>query len=167
MLIATLIMACAAVVLSFLAYKRGCGAHVEGFRSAAGMMLQIVPLLFFAFIVAGMARVLLPEEMLSRWVGRHSGLRGVFLGSIAGGLCPGGPYVSMPVAAGLLKAGAGVGTMVAFMTAWSLWAVARLPMEVGILGWKFTLVRLAVTVLFPPLAGLLAMIFFRGALGGG
>jgi len=46
--------------------------------------------------------------------------------------------------------------MVAFMTGWSLWAVGRLPMEVGILGWQLTLVRLASTFFFPPIAGLIA-----------
>jgi hypothetical protein len=52
--------------------------------------------------------------------------------------------------------------MVAFLTGWSLWAIARLPMEVGILGWKFTMVRLATTFFFPPVAGWLAHAFFRG-----
>ena len=50
-------------------------------------------------------------------------------------------HLSLPVAAGLLRSGAGVGTMVAFLTGWSLWAVGRIPMEVGVLGWKFTLIR--------------------------
>ena len=69
--------------------------------------------------------------------------------------------MSLPVVAGLLKAGAGVGTMVAFLTAWSLLAFARLPMEVGILGWRFTLVRLACTFLFAPVAGLIGHALFR------
>ena len=93
-------------------------------------------------------------------MGAESGLRGILIGSIAGGLAPGGPYVSLPVVAGLLRAGAGVGTMVAFLSAWSLWAVARLPMEVGILGWKFTLIRLASTFFFPPVAGFIAQTLF-------
>ena len=53
--------------------------------------------------------------------------------------------------------------MVAFVTVWSLWSVHRLPMEVGILGWKFTLVHMASTILFPPIAGLIAHTFFSGA----
>jgi uncharacterized membrane protein YraQ (UPF0718 family) len=93
-------------------------------------------------------------------VGGESGLRGILIGTVAGGLTPGGPYVSLPIVAGLLKAGAGVGTMVAYLTAWSLWAVGRLPMEFGMLGWRFTLVRLACTFFFPPIAGLIAQIFF-------
>jgi hypothetical protein len=57
-----------------------------------------------------------------------------------------------------LQAGAGVGTMVAFLTGWSLWAVSRLPMEVGIMGWQFTLIRIASTFFFPPIAGLIAQV---------
>jgi hypothetical protein len=45
--------------------------------------------------------------------------------------------------------------MVAYVTAWSLWDVARLPMEVGILGWRFTLIRFACAFQFPPPAGFL------------
>jgi len=62
----------------------------------------------------------------------------------------------------LIRSGASVGTMVAFLTGWSLWAVSRLPMEVGILGWKFTLIRIASTFFFPPIAGLIAKAFFTG-----
>jgi uncharacterized membrane protein YraQ (UPF0718 family) len=68
--------------------------------------------------------------------------------------------VSLPIAAGLVRAGAGMGTIVAFLTGWSLWAVGRLPMEIGILGWRVTVARLACTFVFPPLAGLLAQALF-------
>ena len=71
--------------------------------------------------------------------------------------------MSLPIVAGLLRSGASAGTMVAFLTGWSLWAVSRLPMEVGgILGWKFTLIRIASTFFFPPIAGLIAQALFTG-----
>jgi len=162
MLIPTIIMAVLAIVLLAVGYSKGEGQHVQGLRSGVKMIVEILPLLLFAFIVAGMVQVLLPQELLSRWIGEESGLKGIFIGTVAGGLTPGGPYVSLPLVAGLLKAGAGVGTVVAFLTAWSLWAVARLPMELGILGWKFTFVRLACTFFFPPIAGFLAQMFFSG-----
>jgi uncharacterized membrane protein YraQ (UPF0718 family) len=162
MLIPTIIMAVLAIVLLAVGYSKGEGQHVQGLRSGVKMIVEILPLLMFAFIVAGMVQVLLPQELLSRWIGEESGLKGIFIGTVAGGLTPGGPYVSLPLVAGLLKAGAGIGTVVAFLTAWSLWAVARLPMELGILGWKFTFVRLACTFFFPPIAGFLAQMFFSG-----
>lgn len=162
MLIPTIIMAVLAIVLLAVGYSKGEGQHIQGLSSGLRMIIEIIPLLFFAFIVAGMVQVLLPQEVLSRWIGEESGLKGILIGTLAGGVTPGGPYVSLPVVAGLLKAGAGVGTLVAFLTAWSLWAVSRLPMEIGILGWKFTFVRLACTFFFPPIAGLLAQFAFSG-----
>lgn len=162
MLFPTLIMAVLAIILIYIGYSKGQDQHIRGLKSALNMTVQILPLLICAFIVAGMIQALLPREILSQWIGKESGLRGIFIGTVAGGLTPGGPYVSLPVVAGLLQAGAGVGIMVAYITAWSLWAIARLPMEIGIMGWKFTLVRLSCTFFFPPIAGLIAQAFFTG-----
>jgi len=150
-----------AIGLVAIGYHKG--QHITGLKSALTMTIEILPLLVFAFIVAGMVQVLLPQQLLAKWVGAESGMRGIFVGTVAGALAPGGPYVSLPIAAGLLRAGASVATMVAFLTGWSLWAVGRLPMEVGILGWRFTLIRLASTFFFPPIAGLIAQIFFASA----
>jgi len=162
MIIPTLIMAVLAVGALIYGYLGGEGQHVKGLKASLKMTYEILPLLFFAFILAGMVQALLPQEQISRWIGTESGIRGLLIGTLAGGVTPGGPYVSLPLVAGLLRAGAGYGTLVAFMTAWSLWAVGRIPMEVGILGWKFTFVRLACTFFFPPLAGFIAETLFSG-----
>ena len=160
MIVATIIMGVLAIVLFSIGYYKGQGQHISGMRSALHMTVEILPLLVFAFIMAGMIQVLLPRELLAKWIGVESGMRGILIGTVAGGLSPGGPYVSLPIVAGFLRAGAGVGTMVAYLTAWSLWAIARLPMEVGILRWKFTLIRIVSTFFFPPIAGLIAQAFF-------
>ena len=160
MVIPTIIMGILALILIFVGYIRGEGEHVQGSKAALNMIIEILPLLIFAFIVAGMVQTLLPRELLSRWIGEESGMRGILIGTVAGGLTPGGPYVSLPLVAGFLRTGASVGTMVAYLTGWSLWAVSRLPMEVGILGWKFVIVRLTTTFFFPPIAGFLAQTLF-------
>ena len=161
MLASTVIFAVLAAVLLYVGYSRGKGEHVAGLKAAFSILLQILPMLVLAFIVAGMVQVLLPRELIGKWIGADSGLRGILLGTLAGGMTPGGPYVSLPLVAGFFSAGAGIGTMVAYITAWSTYAVARLPLEIGILGWRFTLIRLACTFFMPPLAGLLAHAVFR------
>ena len=119
MLVPTVIMGVIAVVLLFISYQKGGGEHILGLKSAGNMLIQIAPLLIFAFIVAGLVQTLIPKELISRWVGVESGFRGILIGTVLGGLTPGGPYVSMPIAAGLLRTGASIGTMVAFLTSWS------------------------------------------------
>ena len=160
MLIPTIIMAAIAVVLLYIGYQKGGGEHILGLKTAGNLLIQIIPLLIFAFIVAGMVQILTPQDLISKWVGTESGFRGLFIGTVLGGIAPGGPYVSLPIAAGLLHAGASIGTMVAFLTGWSLWAVTRMPLEIGIMGWQFTLIRLACTFFFPPIAGLIANTLF-------
>lgn len=162
MLIPTLIMAVIAIALLYIGYQRGGGEHIVGLKSAGNLLVQILPLLIFAFIVGGMIQILVPKEIISNWVGAESGFRGLLIGSAIGGLMPGGPYVSMPIVAGLLRTGASIGTMVALITAWSLLAVSRMPMEIGLLGWKFALIRLACVFFFPPVAGLIANRLFSG-----
>lgn len=160
MLIPTIIMGAIAIALILIGYFRGQGQHITGLKAALSMTIEILPLIILAFIVAGMMQALIPNEIISKWIGEGSGLRGIFIGTVAGGIMPGGPYVSLPIAGGFLRTGASIGTIVAFLTGWSLWAIARLPMDIGILGWKFTLVRLACTFFFPPIAGLLANALF-------
>ena len=162
MLIPTIVMAVLAVALLIIGRMKGDGQHIEGMKFAVKLTFEILPLLFFAMVVAGMATVLIPQELLAKWVGAESGMRGIFIGTIAGALTPGGPFVSLPVVAGLFNAGAGAGTVVAFLTSWSIIAVSRLPLEFGILGWRLTVLRLLCSFFFPPIAGLLASVVAKG-----
>jgi uncharacterized membrane protein YraQ (UPF0718 family) len=159
MLIPTIIMGVVAFILLSIGYYKG--EHINGMRLSSNMIIETLPLLIFAFIVAGMVRVLLPRQLLLTWIGTESGMRGILIGTVAGAFTPGGPYVSLPIVAGLLRSGASVGTTVAFLTGWSLWAVSRLPIEVGILGWKFTLIRFGSVFFFAPIAGLIAQLLSK------
>jgi len=160
MLISTIVMAVIAAVVVLLAYQKGDGTHVQGLKDGGRMLVQLAPLLVFAFIIAGTVPLIIPRELIAQWIGAESGVKGIFIGSVVGGLLPGGPAVSLPILAGFLHIGASVGTLVAMMTGWSLLAFTRLPLEVGIMGWRFTLIRLACTFLLAPVAGLLAQRLF-------
>jgi hypothetical protein len=71
---------------------------------------------------------------------------------------PGGPILSFPIVVVLYKAGAGVPQLIAFLTAWSVFAFHRIMIyEVNLMGWRFTAVRLVSSLVLPPLAGLGAM----------
>ena len=154
MLMPTIIMGLIALILFIYAYYKQ--VHMDALSETGIMFLKILPLLIFAFLIGGAVKVVMPSDMISTWIGENSGIKGILLGTVAGAFTPGGPYTSMPIAAGLLRSGASIGTMVAYITAWSLWAFLRLPLEIGILGWRFVFIRIASTILFPPLAGIIA-----------
>lgn len=153
--IATIIMVAAAVILTIVAYLRG-GVHLAGLELAAKTIWDNLLLLLASFAVAGLIQVLIPRELVSRWLGEEAGFKGILLGCLAGGLVPGAPYSVFPIIASVYKAGASVGTVVAFVTAWSLWSLGRLPTEVALIGPRVTVVRMISTLLFPPIAGLIA-----------
>ena len=160
MLMPTIIMGVFAVVLIILAYYKGEGAHMTGLKSGGIMLLEIAPLLIFAMIIAGTIPLLIPQETISQWIGVESGFKGILIGTVVGGFVPGGPYVVLPMAAGLLRVGAGTGTVVALLTGWALLGFTNLPLAIGIMGWKFMAIRIGCTFFFPPIAGLIANRFF-------
>lgn len=155
---ATIIMVALAVILTVAAYFRG-GVHLIGLKLGAKTIWDNLLILLASFAVAGLARVLIPKELISQWLGAQAGFKGILLGCIAGGLVPGSPYSVFPIIASFYEAGAGIGTTVGFVTAYSLWSVVRLPLEVGIIGPKVALVRMISTLIFPPIAGLIAQLF--------
>jgi len=148
------------LILIVVAYLESPLLPLKGFKVGLIMTIKIIPLLIFAFIIAGYIQVLIPQEVIAKWLGEESGFKGIILGSIAGGIIPGGPYVSYPIAASFLKAGSDLGTVVAFVAAKLLWSISKLVMEGAILGFRLMAIRLGVTLIFPPLVGLLASLFF-------
>lgn len=156
MLIPTIVMAAIALVLMVAAYQKGDGTHIAGLKAGGLMLVQLIPLLLFAFVIAGILPLLIPADLVAQWLGTGAGARGILVGTVVGGLLPGGPAVSLPILAGFLRVGAGAGTLVAMMTGWSLLAFTRLPLEIGIMGWRFTAIRLACTFFLAPVAGLIA-----------
>ena len=155
---ATVIMIALAVILTVVAYFRG-GVHLVGLKLGAETIWDNLLILLASFAVAGLARVLIPKEVISQWLGAQAGFKGILLGCVAGGIVPGSPYSVFPIIASFYEAGAGIGTIVGFVTAWSLWSVSRLPLEVGIIGPKVTLARYLTTLVFPPVAGIIAQLF--------
>ena len=150
-----------ALALAGVAWLRGGqNLALEGLRLGLLTLVSVTPMLLAAFLTAGLTNVLVSKELVKRWLATSAGWRGIMLGCIGGALIPGGPYVYYPIAGSLLQSGAGLGVLVAFVTAKNLWSVSRLPYEFALLGPHLTLVRYALTFIFPPLLGYLAEILF-------
>jgi uncharacterized membrane protein YraQ (UPF0718 family) len=120
-----------------------------------GRMLVIrlpLALLATAFLIQTM-----PMEVLAPLIGPASGLTGIVIASLVGGIMPGGPMTSFPLALVFLNGGAGTPQIVALIAGWSVFAVHRLlAYEAPIMGWQFVLLRGLSSLPVPILAGLSA-----------
>ncbi|RMF26615.1 MAG: hypothetical protein D6759_19350 [Chloroflexi bacterium] len=157
----TIALILVAALLAGLAWWQGGPAlALAGLVDGGRTLVSVIPLLIFAFLIAGLVQTLMSRDRAARWLGAKAGWRGIILACLGGPLIPGGPYAYYPIAAALMHSGAGLGVLVAFITAKNLWSVTRLPLEFALLGSHLTLIRLLVTLPVPPLMGLLAETLF-------
>jgi uncharacterized membrane protein YraQ (UPF0718 family) len=150
-----------ALILAAVSWIRGGSTlAVRGVRLGGETLLSVTPMLIAAFLVAGLTQVLVSKEMVERWLSASSGWRGILIACLAGALIPGGPYVYYPIAGSLLTSGAGLGVLIAFVTAKNLWSVSRLPYEFALLGPDLAITRYLFTLMVPPLLGFLVEALF-------
>lgn len=147
-----------AAVLGVLVWRRHGPAGIADTRKfAVRQLASILPRVVLALIAAAFITTLVPPQYIASVIGHESGMTGIFIGSLIGGLMPAGPMTSYPAALFLWQSGAGAPQMVALLAGWSVFAFHRvLAFELPIMGWRFTVLRLMATGLMPPLAGLLA-----------
>lgn len=151
-----------AAIFTALAYHKSPDLAREGFQTAWGLFLFILPNLVVGLTLGGMIQVLMPRELLASWAGEDSGFTGLAIATVAGALTPGGPFVQFPLVASLWKAGTGVGPVTAYISAWSLLGFQRiLVYEAPILGWRFALTRISVSLVLPILAGYATSFAFK------
>ena len=129
------------------------------YRDVWRMVVTNAPRLLVALISAGLFAELLPQETVRAYLGDTSGITGVFLGAALGVVTPGGAFVSFALAAGAMQAGATTPAMVAYLTAWALFALTKvIAEELSFMGAPFLLRRVAVTLPIPLLAGGMALL---------
>jgi len=145
-------------LLGLLVYARGGAPLVQqGFEGGGRLILRYALVIAVSFLAAGFAELLLPKAWMRESLGETAGLRGILLATGLGVLTPAGPFVAMPIAAVMVRAGAAAGPVVAFLTAWSLLALHRfVAWEIPILGWRLAALRYGVSLAVPVLAGLAA-----------
>jgi uncharacterized membrane protein YraQ (UPF0718 family) len=150
-------------LLAALAWARGGAPLVQqGLAGGGRMVLRYALVIAVSFVAAGFAELLLPQQWMRESLGATTGLRGIVLATGLGMLTPAGPFVAMPIAAVMVRAGAATGPVISFLTAWSLLALHRfVAWELPILGWRLASLRYAVCLAIPVLAGLAARVLTR------
>jgi len=146
------------VVLGILCYVvRGPNVLMSAVAEEFGFLAVIAPRIAAALLIAGFVQVLVPRDLVARWLGSRAGFKGLVIASVAGALTPGGPMTSFPLLVALFASGAHRGSLIAYITGWSLLGVQRvLVWELPLMGGDFVLIRVLACLPLPILAGWLA-----------
>ncbi|MHB2165392.1 permease [Alsobacter sp. R-9] len=126
------------------------------------LFLEIVPKVVAGTLIGALIRLMIGREMIVRWLGASSGIRGLLIATIAGVLIPAGPFTVFPLAATFLVAGADAGAAIAFITGWLLLGLNRAVIwEMPFFGAAFVGWRMASSFWVPMAAGWLARYAMR------
>lgn len=149
------------ILVAYAAWRSPVLAR-EGLSGGVRLFLEILPNIAIGFLLGGMVQVLLPQDLVARYAGDDSGLRGLLLATGIGAITPGGPFVQFPLVASLWKAGTGVGPITAYLVSWALFGFQRILVYEGpILGWRYVWARLAACAVMPLAAGWLTALVYR------
>ncbi len=148
--------------LALATLRIGRAPFMESVQAGLADFVRLIPRLAIGVIGSGYLAEVLPQEFIARWLGPQSGGPGLVIATLAGALTPGGPVVGFALGATALKSGAGAPQVIAYATAWALFAFPRLVLyELPIVPARIVWLRAAVSVPLPFLAALGAMLIGR------
>jgi uncharacterized membrane protein YraQ (UPF0718 family) len=115
-------------------------------------MIMILPAVM---IIMGLFSVFVSRELVVKYMGKASGMRGIAIAMFFGALPTGPLYVVFPLAAALRGKGASITNIVVFLSAWACIKIPQELVELQFLGVKFMAARLILTVISVAIMGIL------------
>jgi len=150
------IISISALVISFLKSKE---KTYLALKKALKAFENILPQFLSILIIIGVMLALLTPEQISKLIGSESGWLGVLFAASIGAitLIPG--FVAFPLAAALLKSGAGYMQIGAFVSTLMMVGIVTLPVEIKYFGKKATIIRNSAAFVFSLLVALVMGVF--------
>lgn len=103
--------------------------------------MRLLPTVFSIIFLIGLLLTFIPESLISKIIGNHTGFSGLFIASLLGAVMHIPAIVAFPLSASLLKNGASLAAVAAFITTLTMIGFVTLPLEIKEMGKKFALLR--------------------------
>ncbi len=131
-------LAAAGLIISYLKDKKKTKAAL---LKAWKALENILPQMLVIFLILGFALAIFSPETIKKLVGEESGYLGTLAAAVLGSvtLIPG--FIAFPLAAALLKNGAGYMQIAAFVSTLMMVGIITIPIERKTFGMKATLTR--------------------------
>ncbi|OCZ49869.1 permease [Dehalobacter sp. TeCB1] len=139
------VLAIGLLLLSFLKDKKKTKmALVKAWKSFENILPQFLSIL----IIIGIMLAVLSPNTISKLIGQQSGWVGMIIAAIVGSitLIPG--FVAFPLAAALLKSGAGFMQIAVFISTLMMVGIVTIPLEIKYFGKKAAILRNSLAFIF-------------------
>ena len=151
-----------ALALGLVAASRSRELLRDSIREGIVDCVRLIPRIMLGVVGSGYIAALLPQEVVGRWLGADSGVTGLCIAVLGGAFTPGGPVIGFSIGAAALKGGAGAPQVIAYTTAWALYAVQRIVLwELPIMPPRLVMLRWIASIPLPFLAAAGAMLIGR------
>jgi len=126
----------------------------EALEVSVRSFLQVLPLITAIMGLVGLIQGWLSRDFIARVLGREGGTKALFLAAISGMVLIGPAYLIFPLLMTIHRQGARWAVIATVLFSYAV-KIQMLPLEAGYLGWRFSLARTLLTLLFAVPVGLL------------
>ncbi|MDD5500598.1 MAG: permease [Candidatus Omnitrophica bacterium] len=116
--------------------------------------LEMIIILPAVMVIMGLFSVFASKELVVKYLGKTSGIKGILLAVFFGALPTGPLYVAFPLAVALRSKGASISNIIIFLSAWACIKLPQELVELQFLGIKFMAARLILTIIFVAIMGI-------------
>jgi uncharacterized membrane protein YraQ (UPF0718 family) len=114
--------------------------------NAYDFLMEVLAIVPPVMLLMGLIDVWTPRKLVEEHLGPRAGLRGVALSLLLGTAAAGPLYAAFPLAVALGRKGARVANIGIFLGSWATIKIPMILMESSFIGFRFALLRLALTL---------------------
>lgn len=135
-----------AVVLYVWAFAAAPDKALQALAVGWRTLLGILPIIAAVFAALGLFNVWVDKKKIASRLGKGGGIKAVAIASLAGTILVGPVYVIFPLLKAVREHGARWAVVGAVLAAWAV-KVPMVPMEIGMLGLRFSVARIVLVAL--------------------
>jgi len=150
-----------AAILLCISFVKDKKKTALSLKRAWKMFINVLPQFVAILLLVGLLLAAVTPETIQRVIGTESGFLGMLITSLFGSVALVPVLIAFPVAAELLKNGAGITQITVFISTLTMVGFITLPMEVKYLGRKVAVLRNALAYLFAFVTALIIGVILR------
>lgn len=146
------------IAMSFFFDKK---KTIDGLKRGLKMFFALLPSLLTILILVSFLLYFIPKELIINWLGKNSGIFGIFIAAIIGSISLFPGFIAYPLCNILLNNGASYSIIAIFITTLMMVGIITLPMETKYFGFNVAVLRNILSFIGAIIIGLLISLLWR------